>query len=218
MFSTTRGGLVPAKIKEATGSTEVNFMFNPSYYEITQSVSFNTEETGGSSERTELRSVQSRQLSLPDLIFDTYEDFPPTDVTTKTQGLLDMLQPVEGDGADNKPQARKVIFEWGTFKFEAYITSVKQKFTLFRQDGTPVRAVVTVTLREYTEDLANQNPTSGSGPIQQVWRVAPGDRLDSIAASAYGDATQWRRIAAYNNIDHPLLLRPGQELSIPPLD
>ena len=215
---TTRGGLVPAKIREAEGSTVVNFMFNPSYYEITQSVSFNTEETGGSSERTELRSVKSRELSLPDLIFDTYEDFPPVDVTTKTQGLLDMLQPLEGDGADAKPKARKVIFEWGSFSFEAYITSVKQKFTLFRQDGTPVRAVVTVTLKEYTEDLASQNPTSGGGPVQQVWRVAPGDRLDSIAATAYGDATKWRLIAEHNNIDHPLLLRPGQELGIPPAE
>lgn len=212
---TTRSGLVPAKIKEADGSIVVNFMFNPKEYTIAQQVDYNTEPMGDSTERTELRNVASRTLNLPELIFDTYEEM--TDVTQKTQGLLDLLQPKEEQG-QNKPVPRKVLFEWGTFSFEAYLTSVSQRFTLFRPDGTPVRAMVTVELREYTEDLPGTNPTSGGGPVERVWRVEAGDRLDTIADAAYGDATKWRLIAAHNNIENPLRLRPGTELGIPPTE
>ena len=153
---TTRSGLVPAKIKEADGSIVVNFMFNPKEYTIAQQVDYNTEPMGDSTERTELRNVASRTLNLPELIFDTYEEM--TDVTQKTQGLLDLLQPKEEQG-QNKPVPRKVLFEWGTFSFEAYLTSVTQRFTLFRPDGTPVRAMVTVELREYTEMYRSSNPS-----------------------------------------------------------
>ncbi|MCA9926563.1 MAG: LysM peptidoglycan-binding domain-containing protein, partial [Anaerolineales bacterium] len=63
----------------------------------------------------------------------------------------------------------------------------------------------------------HQNPTSGGGPIQEVRKVVQGDRLDLIAADVYGDATQWRHIAAYNRIRNPKSLRPGQLITIPPL-
>ena len=43
------------------------------------------------------------------------------------------------------------------------------------------------------------------------------DRLDLLAFEAYGDATQWRLLAAANQITDPLHLRPGQVLLLPPL-
>jgi nucleoid-associated protein YgaU len=42
-----------------------------------------------------------------------------------------------------------------------------------------------------------------------------GDRLDLIAANVYGNATKWRLIAEYNNIDNPETLKPGQTIMIP---
>jgi nucleoid-associated protein YgaU len=90
-----------------------------------------------------------------------------------------------------------------------------QKFTLFKSDGTPVRAEVDVTFTQYKEALDFQNPTSGGGPIQRVRRVVSGDRLDRIAFEEYGDATLWRRIAQENEIANPAALRPGQMLRIP---
>jgi hypothetical protein len=212
-METTRSGLVPAKIEEVGGSTVVSFMFNPNEYTISKQVSWNEQEMGDSTERVELRSVKSQTLTLPELIFDTYEQM--TDVTTKTQGLLDLLEPKE-EQDQNKPVPRKVAFVWGTYRFEAYLTKVQQRFTLFLPTGTPVRARVTVELKEFREDMPGTNPTSGGGPVERVWRVEAGDRLDTIADATYGDATKWRLIAAHNHIENPLQLRPGTELGIPP--
>ena len=69
-----------------------------------------------------------------------------------------------------------------------------QKFTLFKNDGTPVRAQVDVTFTQYTDldDYPRQNPTSGGGPIERIWRVVAGwRRLDLIAAEVYHDAGKW---------------------------
>jgi nucleoid-associated protein YgaU len=83
----------------------------------------------------------------------------------------------------------------------------------------PVRAKVDITLIEYgTGSLPLQNPTSGGGPIERVWRVTAGDRLDTIAAEVYKDATKWRLIARHNGIVNPFALRAGLELGIPPVE
>jgi nucleoid-associated protein YgaU len=94
-----------------------------------------------------------------------------------------------------------------------------QKFTLFLKDGTPARATVDITLEQLgdEEDFAAQNPTSGGGEAPKTRMVHAGERLDLIAYEEYEDATQWRRIAQANGLTHPLHLRPGQRLVVPPL-
>jgi nucleoid-associated protein YgaU len=100
----------------------------------------------------------------------------------------------------------------------AVITTMTQKFTMFKQDGTPVRATVEVTFRQDRDPNAEvpQNPTSGGGDVERIWRVVAGQRLDTIAYEVYGDATKWRLIADRNRLVDPLRLRGGQHLSIPP--
>jgi nucleoid-associated protein YgaU len=114
----------------------------------------------------------------------------------------------------------EVAFEWGVFRFVAVITEMTQKFTLFKMDGTPVRAKVDITFTQHVDvnDYPGQNPTSGGGPIQRVRQVIAGDRLDTIAYELYGDSAKWRVVAEYNHLDDPLSLRPGQRLTIPQLD
>ncbi len=118
---------------------------------------------------------------------------------------------------NQKIEPPQVAFEWGVFRFVSYITNMTQKFTLFKNDGTPVRAQIDVTFTQYTDldDYPRQNPTSGGGPIERVWRVVAGDRLDLIAAEVYQDAGKWRLIADQNQLDNPLTLKPGMQLRIP---
>jgi nucleoid-associated protein YgaU len=46
--------------------------------------------------------------------------------------------------------------------------------------------------------------------------VKQGDTIDLIAFDEYGDSAMWRFIAATNNLDDPLRLKPGQVLAIAP--
>jgi nucleoid-associated protein YgaU len=119
--------------------------------------------------------------------------------------------------AQNAPP--KVKFVWGRIlSFEAYLTKFSQTLTLFKSDGTPVRATVKITLQQSRDEgvFPAQNPTSLSA-ARKMWVVNAGETLDWIAYKEYGSAAHWRHIAEVNNLADPKNLRSGQILKLTPL-
>jgi nucleoid-associated protein YgaU len=91
------------------------------------------------------------------------------------------------------------------------------KYTLFRENGNPVRGTATLTLKELSLAPPGQNPTSGGEPGSRAYSVLAGDTLQSIAYNEFGTAAAWRRIAEANPfIDDPMRVKPGTALVIPP--
>lgn len=112
-----------------------------------------------------------------------------------------------------------VEFQWGaTWSFKAVITDISQKFTLFRYDGTPVRATLDIAFLQAKEEgrYPGQNPTTIGKPGYKRRVVQEGDSIDWIAYDEYGDSAMWRFIAESNNLDDPRRLKPGQVLAIAP--
>lgn len=204
-----------------TRSVMINCMFNPYEYTVSKTNSFQ-EKSKNKSDVPEVDFTKAGAQTLKlSLVFDTYEDEKEKDVSLTTNKLWKLMETRtrrEPDGT-KKVSPPDVVFEWGVFLFTAVITNMTQKFTLFLENGTPVRAKVDVTFTQYKDsnDYPGQNPTSGGGPTEQIWRVVQGDRLDTIAANVYGDPTKWRLIAERNDIINPLNLRGGQNISIPQL-
>jgi len=95
---------------------------------------------------------------------------------------------------------------------------VRQRFTLFNPNGVPLRATLTVSLKEYktlSEQLAELNLLSPDHTHAHV--MQQGETLAHIAATAYNDPTKWRAIADENAILDPLDITPGKMLQIPVL-
>jgi len=70
------------------------------------------------------------------------------------------------------------------------------------------------------EEQAQQAPAPVASaptatPAPQTYTVQRGDTLSAIAKRFYGHASEYRRIAAANNIANPDLIHPGQQLVIP---
>jgi hypothetical protein len=103
--------------------------------------------------------------------------------------------------------------------FTGVVESVQQELTLFSPRGLPLRANLTVTMREY-KTLAHQQRQLGlhSADRTSSHVVRRGDTLSAIAARAYGSPAEWRRIADHNRISDPARLAPGTELEIPPIE
>ncbi len=230
MPSTTRSGLIAAEIYEVDqsgnrkgGGTSVFCMFNPNEYSVSKTNNYEEKPANNSNTpHAEFKKAGPQSLKL-NLIFDTYEQ--GTNVAIETNKLWKFMEPTEetGSGQNRKTSPPQVAFEWGVVKFVSYITSMTQKITLFlntaAQTGVPVRAQVDITFTQYTDlnDYPSQNPTSGGGPLERVWHVKAGDRMDNIAYAVYRDPTKWRYIAIHNGMRSPLELRPGQYLNIPQL-
>jgi Contractile injection system tube protein len=165
---------------------------------------------------------QNEKLSL-DLFFDTTEfgmDDQATSVTTLTRSFYQLVKIQPRTHAP--PRIR---FSWGgdILSFRAVVESVQQKFTLFNPKGVPLRATLSVVLREYKtleEQLTELNLQTADH--SRVWEIAEGDTLAEIAGRVYGDPRQWRLIAdAPANLAataDPLRLTPGTVLAIPPID
>lgn len=222
--------LVKAKIINMLTNEEVVCMFNPKEYTFSKSNKWAEKTAKGKNvSHLEFGGGDPANLKLQ-LLFDTTEDhdIPGTnvkagdDVRKATKGLWEMMKVSDKNKnpATKKGEPPHVKFVWGNlWSFEAVIESISQKFVFFKDDGTPLRAIVDVAFRQTKDEgqYPKQNPTSGGGPNDRVRMVSQGDRLSLIAYEEYGDARHWRYLADLNQIDDPLSLRPGQVLVIKPL-
>ncbi len=158
-----------------------------------------------------------------DLLFDTNEVKGNPDVRQFTQILWNMMLPEKGkeNSITGNSDPPHVVFRWGTFySFEAVITDMTQQFTLFKSDGTPVRAHVKITFLQAALDMQikPQNPTSGGVQDYKVHIVKDGETIDWIAFERYGDPEAWRALATANNLDDPSRLQAGQRLLLVPIE
>jgi hypothetical protein len=96
--------------------------------------------------------------------------------------------------------------------------SVKHKYTMFNPLGVPLRATVTVSMKEYKSLEQQLSQLKLNSPDRtQVRVVQSGDTLQSIAADHYRRPAEWRLIASANNLDDPRRLAPGAFLTLPPM-
>lgn len=212
--------LEKATISGVDVDISVTCLFNPKEYTLTRTNNWDIKMIKGKNvPEVTFGGGQPATLTMQ-LFFDTFEE--GTDVRKHTKGLWEMMR-INDDRINSKTQKGeppKVTFSWGQYwSFEAVIVSLTQKFSLFLQDGIPVRSTVDVTFKQVQDEMqfAGTNPTSGGGEPHRIHVVQAGERLDWIAYKEYGDSTKWRPIADANNLIQPNRLKPGQKLIIPAL-
>jgi hypothetical protein len=189
----------------------IHVLFNPGQYSLDQSNALNEENVPGlASPILSYKWGKGRTLRM-ELFFDTYEDRGDVrEHTDLVYGLLNIRGPL------HRPPV--CTFTWGSFNFTCMLESVGGRFTLFLPDGTPVRATLSVTFKEFVEvDDAVRDPPTESADHAKSYLVRRGDTLASIAAAEYGDPGKWRPIAEANRIANPRLLAPGTRLALPAL-
>lgn len=204
---------------DKSGSQPIQCMFNPQEYTFSKQNSWTTGGAGGGDmPLIEFSSGQPATLQM-ELFFDTFA--ARNDVRAAYTDAIWELMLVDESLKDAKTQKSRppmVRFQWGrSWSFDAVITSISQRFTLFMSDGTPVRAVLNVSLQQVkdTRQLRPQNPTSGGTGGERVWQVQSGESLALIAYRSYGDPTRWRLIAEANRLRNVRQLAPGTRLVIP---
>jgi hypothetical protein len=212
---------------EIEGQAPLPCWFNPRQYAISKANRWHsTPVVGAGLPAVQFGGGLARELTL-ELLFDASEN-ESDDVRGVTDQLFLMME-VTSQAAGSRDAARPptVTFAWGpTVSFKAVARDLDVQYTLFRADGTPLRAQCTLTLVQIAKadsrsasGLAEpQNPTTRAHTRLGVHVVLAGDSLPSIAKSAYGDPTRWREIAQANGIDDPLRLERGRALTVPHLD
>jgi hypothetical protein len=111
-----------------------------------------------------------------------------------------------------------VEFEWASFSFTGVITSLRERMTLFSEDGRRLRARMALSFKSYKAAEVQLRELKLSSPDRSHARVVrEGETLAHIAYAEYGDPRMWRPIATANNIERPRFLQAGKALWIPAL-
>jgi len=217
-------GLVKAVIMNVDAGDRVECLFNPKEYTFAKQNKWEKKKvTGANVPQLTFSGGDPATLQM-ELFFDTYAlstDGQAKDVRKEYTDKIWKLMMVDDKLKDKKSKKSRpptVRFQWGSaWSFNAVITSIQQKFTLFLPNGTPARATLTVSFEQVKDEaqLAPQNPTSGGVGGERFWTVVEGDTLGWISYKEYGDATRWRLIADANRLPGPRELRPGMLLVIP---
>jgi len=226
MASTSASGLMLPKailtVVDGVGVTPLlKFQFNPTEYTITKSARWNRTPTRGAESSTDPDYAGTNPTSVKMQIFFDASEEPVGDVSRDVATLVEWTKPTPMSQMMNRGQPPLLRFVWGMNpvlqSFQGYLKTVSAKYTMFRFEGTPIRAMANITLEEVTEKVGPQNPTSGARDGRRSRVVAEGESLASIAYEEFGLTSLWRGIAMFNDVDDPLSLQPGTDLLIPTL-
>jgi nucleoid-associated protein YgaU len=186
--------------------------FNPTEYQLQKQNNFAEIAIPGL-EAPPIQFVRggAERLSLELLVdtSDTLEDVRAR-YTDKLRGLMNVQSSLHAPPI--------VRFTWDTALFTGVVESLGITFQLFRPDGVPVRAKLSVQLKEYRPvEMQIRGMRRESPDVEKAYTVRRGDTLSSIAEAEYDDPGLWREIARANRIQDPRAIAPGTVLTLPRL-
>jgi hypothetical protein len=196
------------------GKNAIEALFNPTQYSIEKGNQIAEMGVPGlGAPILQFVRGNTRTLSM-DLFFDTYA--AQTDVREHTNRVYALL----GIEASTHVPPLCTI-QWGRNSPSAHkwiLERVSGRFTLFHGNGTPARATLGVTFKEFIPvEIQVRETVTQSADHAKLYTVCQGDTLSSIAAAEYGDPAAWRPIATKNRITNPRKIEPGSRLIIPSL-
>jgi len=197
----------------------LEFQFNPKELSIQKSAKWERKPAKGAKKAGPPEFTGSEPCKLTMELFFDASGKQDGSVVAAVEKLFGCCLPTGKSQGKNLPSPPLVVLHWGKVtSFAAFVTQVSAKYTRFSIDGTPIRATCSLSLEEMPGDPAKQNPTSGGLSARRAHTVVAGDSLASLAYGEYGDATLWRALARYNDIDDPMRVISGTALLLPSID
>jgi hypothetical protein len=191
---------------------------NPEKYSHNYSVTYNTDQAFGTAgASTKLEKMAPETVSM-ELIFDA------TGVIPNSKSSGDVSKDIEKfkaasynfNGAIHRPNYLKI--SWGTLVFNCHLTSLEVSYTLFKPDGTPLRAKANVSFQGFIDEKMLALAENKQSPdLTHIIIFKSGDTLPNLCYTTYGDVNYYREVAKANNIIHYRNIKPGTKLFFPPI-
>ena len=208
----------PGSVMSFSDAHAIQAMFNPNKLTVSRSTKWDDQQTPKrDNPEMQFTGADPSTLSI-DLFFDTYDTRNEKkqsvrDFTDKLRGLTT----VEKHGDKHRPPVCQL--SWGEHQvfFQGVLTQLETQFTMFMDNGTPVRATNRCSFKQWrsnTSDRLKQDLLSSD--VAKLWTLRQGQSLTEVAAREYGNPREWRAIAEANDIDDPLALTWGRQLILPP--
>jgi Contractile injection system tube protein len=140
---------------------DIEFMFNPTELEFTRRILWDSDVGNRGTTllpKVNFSGVEPYSFTLKNLLFDTYEE--------KKSVLKEYVDNIK-KGATSRANAHTrppvYILIWQDKYFHCVMTNLNYRLTLFLPDGTPVKAIVNISLEEVDPETLSggMSPISG---------------------------------------------------------
>jgi hypothetical protein len=206
------------KANDVQNDKALTVQFNPASLKLSfANKSAGGDQAGGNSKQ----HVGSGTTKMTvELLFDTTKD--GSDVRKQTEKVAYFIKPKD----KKKPAPPGIGFYWGTFIFRGVVESMDETIDYFSAEGVPLRATIGLSLSQQdikfdfgkpgpsAQDTGAGGGSAANSPGQTPMEPArPGDSVQSMAGRN-GNSSDWKSVAAANNIDDPLRLPAGSLLDM----
>lgn len=195
---------------------EFTAFVNPNEITLSYEMEYDSAQgSGTTNSRMNFKKMKPGDMSLTFFIDGTGASGRPADV----QQQVEKFQTVTGyNGNIHRPNYLKVV--WGTLQVKRCILkSASIAYKLFKPDGVPLRAVITASFTDNSDDQTRVAMSQDQSPdLTHVRMVKAGDNLPSMCSEIYNDPSYYLEVARANRINDFRNLTPGVRIIFPPLE
>lgn len=199
---------------DGTGSLTVNI--NPSSYTHNHSVHYdNKTPQGAPGTVLKFKGIPPETISF-EIHFDSTGAVPNS--TTPVQTQIESFKNICFTYNGNIHEPNYLIVSWGSLVFKCKLTSLNINYTLFKSDGTPLRAKASVNFEEALDNnIIAQEANNQSPDLTHLIIFKEGDSLPLLCYKIYKNSNYYLAVAKYNQIVNFRNISPGTQLYFPPI-
>jgi Contractile injection system tube protein len=207
-----------------TSAGKFSAYINPATYSHRYQISYNNVQAQGSSKAAWTYSKTCAEEVAFELVFDGTGVIPspiPGLVPFTANGVVKQIKEFRDlvfKYSSRIHSPKFVQLAWGTLLFNCRLESLTINYTLFKPDGTPLRARANCSFVGFTSELQAQLEARMSSPdVSHVLTVKAGDTLPLMCYRIYGSSSYYAEVARVNGLTDFRRLMVGSRLLFPPL-
>lgn len=188
---------------------------NPSEVTLAYEMEYDSAQGSGTTgSRMEFKSIKPGELALSFFLDGTGANGRPCDV----QAQVAQFQTVTGyNGNIHRPNYLLVV--WGTLTVKRCVLKTASiAYKLFRPDGVPLRAVISASFSDASDDQTRVAMAQDSSPdLTHVRVLGASDSLPALCDRIYGNVHLALQVAQANGFTSARGLPAGTRVRFPPL-
>ncbi|MFH7015523.1 hypothetical protein [Flavobacterium sp. FlaQc-47] len=194
------------------------FMINPDTVKIQKNIEYNEQQAPATSSASQkYKSTPSNKLSFEIVIDCTgIVDSGRTDMATEITALETIIYTY--NGKIHRPNFVKV--QWGqNITFNGVLDSIDISYTLFKPDGSPLRAKISLSFSQYiSPKTVTMTDAPESPDLTHIVTVVEGMSLPQLCQQVWNDDSYYIQVAGFNKLNKFRNLNGIDKLIFPPIN
>lgn len=210
-------GYTDEKFTQAFAGQPYTLMINPENIKWQKGIEYNEQQAPNTSSASQkYKSTPSDKLSFETVIDCTgVVDPARTDMNAEIAALEKIIFTYNGD--IHRPNFVKI--QWGKdITFKGVLTSFDTSYTLFRPNGSPLRAKVSLSFSQYIDPKTVTKLDGKNSPdITHLVTVEEGMTLPQLCKKIWNNQSAYIKVAEHNGLNKFRNLKGINKLIFPPI-